>query len=412
MRANKYLRRVMLLGVASATIVAAGCSSSKSEPQSQSTAPQSSAAQSTASQSSVSQPAAPQASGTSVADTVNAAKALLQKYADPPAFEPPGPPVDASKVKNKKILAVLVNTNGTIATIANGIKEAGAAAGLQVSIFNANNVLSAMTQGIQNGINQHVDAILLPGIVTNLVTPAIKAAHDAGIPLIGLTDANPVNGVPGQGNDPSIFGMAALPFEELGKVMAAKAIADSDGKDVNAVILVWTSPVADAAAKGIKEGLAGCSFCHVVETKNIPLANWGTQATPTIAAMIQRDPSINYIFPVVDPLAIFAVPAVQQANAVGRVKIISQGSGSAGDLKLVQAGGPFIFDAGSSPEWTGWLGVDQALRAMSGMEPGNPVQPFFVIDTETLKGKDLANYPDSVFPDDFKTGFKKLWGVG
>ena len=109
-------------------------------------------------------------------------------------------------------------------------------------------------------------------------------------------------------------------------------------------------------------------------------------------------------------MAIFAAPGVSQAGASGRVSVVT----AAGtDLGLIQKGPIVVADPGFSQPWVGWVAMDQALRAMSGMQPGNPEVPVRYLDKSNLSGvnsKDLADA--NVYGNSYIAGYKKLWGLG
>lgn len=64
--------------------------------------------------------------------------------------------------------------------INDGANAAAKAAGVDLVIFNANNVPSAQNDAIENYITQKVDGIILVAIDVNGVKPAITAAKNAG----------------------------------------------------------------------------------------------------------------------------------------------------------------------------------------------------------------------------------------
>ena len=99
------------------------------------------------------------------------------------------------------LATILMSTAASAATIAlvtinqqalffnqinDGAKGAAKAAGVDLVIFNANNVPSAQNDAIENYITQKVDGIILVAIDVNGVKPAITAAKKAGIPVVAI----------------------------------------------------------------------------------------------------------------------------------------------------------------------------------------------------------------------------------
>lgn len=109
-------------------------------------------------------------------------------------------------------------------------------------------------------------------------------------------------------------------------------------------------------------------------------------------------------------MGIFATTGVTEAAAASRVKVISADGSAAGPLALVKSGAVFVADVGVSGEWVGWEGVDQALRLMTGMKPGNPVIPVRYLDTANLAGVNV-NHQSAIYGNSYQSGYEKLWGV-
>ena len=349
-----------------------------------------------------------QVPATGSSQLLSKAKAEIARYTAIPTFTPTGPPVDAAKLKGKTILIVMHDTVAdALVGIQHGIQQAGAAVGLHVESDNGQGTVSTIVQDVQQGITQHVAAIILEGVDPALIPTSVSAAIAAKIPVITATDGLRT----GSSADKGIFSMVSGDYTELGRVDADTALVDSAGKPIYAVVENFDNPVSRAAIVGINEVFSTCSYCHIVATQTIEPTSWPTKIPGTTASLIQAHPNVNVVFPVVDTMALFATAGVNQAGASGRVKIISQDGSSEGTLGLVQKGTAFVADPGVSEAWEGWQVVDEVLRALSGMSPGNPVVPFRYLDNQNLAGMNLKNL-GSVYGTSYVAGFKRLWGVG
>ena len=113
-------------------------------------------------------------------DIVAQAKAEIAKYSAVPTFTAPGPAIDAAKLKGKTILVVEHDTvANALVEITKGIQSAGQLLGITVDTFNGQSTVSTIEQGIQQGINQKVGAIILVGVATSLVPSSVAAADAA-----------------------------------------------------------------------------------------------------------------------------------------------------------------------------------------------------------------------------------------
>lgn len=352
-------------------------------------------------------------SATSVqANNVSQAKAEIAKYSGMPTFTAPGPAIDASKLKGKSILVVEHDTvANALVEITKGIQQAGQLVGITVNTYNGQGTVSTIEQGMQQGINQHVGAIVLVGVATSLIPSSIAAANAARIPVIGVITGQPDTSAPGQGFGQGLFGASGPSYETLGKLVADTAIVNSNGGPVNAGVITFDNPIGPAVIKGIKTVFAGCSNCKIVTTQDIEPPSWPTKVAGATSSMILANPGLNYIMPVADTIGIFATAGVSQSNATGKVSVISDDGSSPGTLGLVQKGSIYAADPGYSAPWAGWEAFDQAMRAMSAMSPGNPFVPIRYLDKSNLKGANLKDL-STVYGNDYVAGYKKLWGLG
>ena len=346
------------------------------------------------------------------ANPVSLAKTEIAKYMGEPNFTAPGPPVDAAKLKGKSVMIVEHDTvSDALVEIAKGIQAAGQAVGVNVETYNGQATVSTIEQGIQQGINQKVGAIILDGVATSLVPSSVKAADAANIPVIGVLTGQPDSSVAGQGFGQGMYGGSAPSFVEAGRLMADTAIVNSDGGPINAAIITFDNPMGPSIAKGIQSVFSSCSNCKILTTQDIEPQNWPTKTAGAVSSLILANPSLNYIFPVADTIGIFASAGVSQAGASGKVFVVSSDGSSSGTLGLAQKGPVFSADPGFSAPWLGWEAMDQALRAMSGMKPGNPEVPIRYLDKSNLTGVSLTDLTN-VFGNPYVAGYKKLWGLG
>ena len=308
---------VACVAIAAALAISACGSSSKS---SSTAASSSGGAATTASSGSSS------SSGSSV---LSSAKAQIAQYSPIPKFKATGPKLDASKLSGKKILVV---DNDQVAqelvTINQGVSQAAAAAHLKVSFFNGQDTLSTDQQGINQGINQKVAAIILDGVDPALVPSSMKAAKAAGIPIVAATLGTVKD-------NPDVFGTSSPDYVLMGNLMADAAVVGNNGGKITADVVQFTNPTVPQALSGIKSVFGKCSgSCTISKSDTIEPQDWPTKVAPTVVADVKANPDVNVIFGVVDDtMGNFAATGVKEA-AVTNVKVIAgQGSGSrsAGD---------------------------------------------------------------------------------
>jgi ribose transport system substrate-binding protein len=340
---------------------------------------------------------------------------LIDSHRGQPKWKDPGPALDASKLAGKTIAVVAIDLRvPALAEIVQYVKEAAGKAGMKVTVFDAKSTASLMQQGMQQAINNGADAIISDGLVIQLIANQIKAAKDKGIPTIDVINTPPKDGVPGQGSDPNVFGNMAPDSVLAGQLVAATAIVQADGKAKVGIINTSELTVAPTEIGAMKDTLAKCSGCKVVDEQDVALTDWSTKIQGTAATMVRSHPDMNFVLTLYDAMGLFATPGVQQAGGAGKVRVASV-DGTAAALALVKKGDIFVSDTAKDTAWAAWGAVDQAMRGMLEMQPANPVLPLRYIDTSDLKDVDTTSTETvsaALFGNDFRTGYLKLWGLG
>ena len=349
--------------------------------------------------------------GGATAAIVDEAQQRLDDAGQPLTFEPPGAEIDASKASDGTLALVIVDERvPTLASAADSAEEAAEVAGIQTTRFDAQSQVNRMQQGISQAIRES-DAIALLGIPIAAVEPSLRDAKQANIPMISVLNNQPEPNEPGQGAGPLVYASSAPDYREGGALSASKAIVDTDG-ETNAEIFNTEeiTPSTDVV-EGMRSVLDQCDTCTVSQNST-PLAEWSTALTGKSQSVIRSNPDLNYILPIFDNMAIFITAGIQQAGAAGDVKNASI-NGTPAALELVQQGDVLTSDVGQPNRWLGWHVVDQALRGMIGVEPGDPAIPIRYLDQETLEGVDV-NDLDAPYGDDlgYEDGFRQLWGIG
>jgi ribose transport system substrate-binding protein len=348
-------------------------------------------------------------SGSTDAAVVTAAKAALAKNTAIPTFTP-GKSIDVSGLKGKTIAVIAHDqTSDELVAIAEGVQQAGQAAGVKVEVFNGAKDVSKIQQYFTQAIQEKVGAIVVDGIDPKVITGSLTAAQTAKIPVIAAEDSEPDSSATGQGAGTGFTANAEPPNDELGKLIADKAIADSGGK-VTAAILTFDNPVGKSAQKGITDELKKCGACKVVQTVSIEPGDWPTKVSPQVQSLVRAHPDLNYVLATADTMGIFATTGVKIAMGTGKVHVLAVDGSADAPLGLVKDGSIFGADPGSSPAWIGWTATDQAFRAMLGVKPANPVVPYRWIDTAQLANADTKDF-STVYGTAYVEGYKKEWGV-
>jgi ribose transport system substrate-binding protein len=342
---------------------------------------------------------------------VAAAEKALSKYEKMPKFVPPNPPFNVSPLKGKTVELIGINlTTPALNYAIAGAQQAAKVVGIHTTVFDGKNDPSLWTEGIQQGISSHVSAIGLYGVPTGLVESQLKAAAAAGIPVVNVENNQPNAAAKGQGAGPNVYAAASESFALESTLAADAAIIQTKGHAKAVIMNTPTITPSPSIVAGYEATLKKCPGCSVVKKTTIQIATWATGLGPQTTSTLQANPGANVILPLFDTMALFIVPAVVGANDTGKVTVQStSGFPSAASL---MAKFPKVLTGlvGQSDYWSGWLSLNQMMRGMSHLKPGNPVVPARYITPALVKK--LGTSEAALYGNSFVKGFEKLWKRG
>ena len=375
------------LAMAAAAVVAAGCSAGAGTAQASSK------------------------SAGSTSKAVKAAQKELDKYKGVPKFVRPNAPFKASSLKGKTVALIGINLTTPALTFAiQGAEKAAKAVGINTTVFDGKNEPSLWTEGIQQAISAHDGAIALFGVPVGAVGSQLQAAKAAGIPVVNVENNEPSTSAPGQGAGSDIYASASEDMNLEGRLAADAAIVQTKG---HAKAIIMNTPgltPGPPIVSGFKSVLRSCSGCSVVTQTTIQIQTWATGLGPQTTSTLRANPSANVILPIFDTMALFIVPAVQAANDSGKVTVQSTSGFPAATAMMLKYPKVLTGLAGQSDYWSGWLAMNQAMRGMLKLKPGNPVVPTRYVTPAVAKKHGTSEA--ALYGNSYEKGFKKLWGVG
>jgi ribose transport system substrate-binding protein len=338
------------------------------------------------------------------------ARAAVEEATAPVDWQPPGGEVDASKAKGKSVWYVDYDLSIPFEQLLHrGLKEGLGAAGVKLTTVDGKSQVAEFNRGIENAVAQNADAILLGGFPTQLVEPALKKAAAAGVPVIDTHSGDP-GPVPPEKED-IVAAQAAHSYSNPGKLMADFIAADSGGDGKVVLIesreLTTSNLVSDAFQKEIDAVCPDCS----VDAQNVPVAKWDGIQTQ-VQSILRSQPDTEYIAPVFDGMALFAVPGIITAGKADDVKVVSFNATPA-VMEYLKKGEVVTADVGSAMVLQGWGYADQTVRVLAGEEPLDDIEvPERLFTTDNIGEIDLKAVESTWYTDvDWESAYKTLWGV-
>jgi ribose/xylose/arabinose/galactoside ABC-type transport system permease subunit/ABC-type sugar transport system substrate-binding protein len=292
-----------------------------------------------------------------------------------------------------------------------GVKDASSALGMTVTATDANAGGSNPSSYIDRAVGQGAAAIVLQGVDPYTVQASLADAKAAHIPVITVA-ALPPGPLAKEIAEAGVSASVNFSVAEVGKVMAAYVAANA-APDAHVVLISCSTFRTDVVvAKEFTTELKRlCPGCSLIE-KDSPLMQWQTTLPSLARTLITVDPSVTFVVPSVDGMVQSIKPAIIAVGGSEKVKIVSNNA-SLPDMQAIATKKDLeVADVGASNERMGWATVDEIARLLTGNPPVFDDQALRLFTTENI---DQVNLKDPAYtwfgPFDFKTYYRKLWGL-
>jgi ribose transport system substrate-binding protein len=324
----------------------------------------------------------------------------------------PGKPFDAKKAAGTTIFTIQENsTNPFTSTIVAGMKDVADMIGIKLVDYPNQGERTQWIQGIQQAISQKVGVIVLLGGTIGPIyfQEQAAAAHQAGIPIVTVVDRDLT-----QEAEQGSAARVGQPYAEAARLDADWIIKQTQCR-ANVLVLTSNELIAgDINSKAAQDEFdrycgEGCTTRFV----NIPLSQWATKIGTTTQTEVTSNPALNYVFPLYDAMAQFAVPAIQLGGGITRVKVATF-NGTPGILRMIQTGDTVDMIVGENEAHLGYAAMDQAMRLMSGVEPlgsGDYGIPLRIFDDSNVAETGIPPEYGVGYGRQWRDGFLKAWGL-
>jgi ribose transport system substrate-binding protein len=264
--------------------------------------------------------------------------------------------------------------------INDGAKGAAKAAGVDLVIFNANNVPSAQNDAIENYITQKVDGIILVAIDVNGVKPAITAAKKAGIPVVAIDAQIP------DGDNVAFIGVDNTKAgEDIGKFYADFVKSDLKGSATVGIVGALNSFIQNQRLDGFKKAVvasgAKVKFLDTVDGKNVQDVALGAAEN-----LMTANPDMSTIYATGEPALVGVVSAVSSQNKTGSVKVFGWDL-TAGAIKGIDDGWVAAV-VQQDPAGEG----KAAVEALATLKKGGKVAPIINVPITIVTKKNVDQF--------------------
>jgi ribose transport system substrate-binding protein len=341
---------------------------------------------------------------------VDAAKALIAKYSKEPAFVAPGPAFAAkTALRGKKIMIIPVTSQIPITqVITASMAKQAKRVGFTFTNWQNQGKADQWIAGINQAIAQKYDVVDLLAIPPAVLKPQIDQARKAGVKVISSHFA-------GFGWQPPAYiaGAVRLPYFQVGQILAAWAVVQTNGK-ANVLSIVANDLVSSAdVIKGMKDVFGrDCSGCKL-DIVDVPTVEWANKVQGEVQSGLQRNPNVNYVLPIYDAMTSFVSAALRTSGKAGTIQQASF-NGTPFVLTAVKKG-DVQMDIGENEDWIARAMLDADMRAAAGLKvPKDTYKgaPLYIFTKANVAKAGTPPGPASGYGKAYGPGFDKLWGIG
>ncbi|MFF3286384.1 substrate-binding domain-containing protein [Streptomyces sp. NPDC003023] len=253
-----------------------------------------------------------------------------------------------------------------------GAQAEAKAAGVELTVTDAQNDASQQANQLQNFTSSGVKSVIVNPVDSDAVGPVVRGANKADIPVIAAD-----RGV----NNAETAALVASDNVAGGR-LAAKTLADKLGGSGRIVILQGTAGTSASRERGagFAEGLEKYPGIKVLAKQ--PADFDRTKGLDVMTNLLQANPDIDGVFAENDEMALGAVKAL--GSKAGKSVSVVGFDGTPDGLKAVEAGTLYASIA-QQPAELGRIAVQNAVKAARGEKIENTVKvPVKVVTRENV----------------------------
>jgi len=353
-------------------------------------------------------PAAPLPAG------VSEARAVVKRLERPVKWQNPGPAFRLGNTVRGKTVYFLANglSFPFVQNLLAGFKEAARVGHMGVLVGDGNGSVPKAASLIEQAVGRKVNVIVDEGFPSSQLSAPIQQARAAGIPVIEIGSGTP-GFPPASVRRIGVSGWVTYCYGCAGRQMADTAIAQSGGKVDGLIVNVPGISVAQTETNAILSELRRlCPSTCKAKVVDAPLAQWSTLLPSLTSSNIQRDTSLNYVFPLFDSMIALMGPSVSRLGAQSRVKFVSYNA-TLPPMQQLKQGQLVTGDIGSPQHWLGWAIMDQAFRILSrhGVVANEKI-PNRLFDATNIGTVNLNASEGTWYGStNFRQRYRRLWGM-
>ena len=320
-----------------------------------------------------------------------------------------GPTTGPKAAGGKTVVAVVGDMkNGGPLGVEQGVEQAAKAIGWTVRTLDGQGTVSARTAALSQALTLKPDGIMVVGFDANEQRVGLKAAADAGIPLVGW-HATPL---PGPDPDTGLFANVTSVSADVAATAAMEAVADSNG---HAGVVIFTDSEYQMAvykARAMEAIIKKCAGCTVLSFEDSPMGESSNRMPQLTTSLLQRfGAKWTYSLAINDLYFDFMPPALSAAgiDGDGSPKAISAGDGSESAFQRIRTKQYQMATVPEPLNLQGWQLVDEMNRAFAKEKWSGYVPGVHLVTADNIE---FDGGPKNVFDPDnaYRDHYKAIWG--
>ncbi len=285
---------------------------------------------------------------------------------------------ETEKTGYKIALCMSHQTNAFTIAVGKGAQEKAAELGVTLDIFDGKQDQATQTSQIEQCISSGYDGILVEPISVDGIVPAVKAANEAGVPVITVVQTM-------SGQDEYAKAYRGGNDTNAGKLQMQSVVDLLEGKGSIAVLYGPMGSDGQLARKaGYDEVLANYPD---VKVEFAETANWVTEeALSLVENWLSTGTEINAIVAQNDGMAMGALKAVEDAGMQDEIIVV--GVDAVDDALQAIADGRLTGTISQDAPGQGALGVEAMVQVLNGEE----VEPVVYTECIWITKDNVADY--------------------
>lgn len=345
---------------------------------------------------------AARAADTGLADAQGAMKQLTG-----PQTQWTGPTSGPQAAPGKHVVFISCGAfNQICVSVGKSVTEAGGKVGWKITTIDGKGSASGWLSAWNQALALKPDGII--GFTSaDAVQAPIQEAKQMGIPVVGVLSA------PRPGPDPSegLFTNVSQDPASIGKAEAQYAIAKSNGTARAVIVYDALYAIARYKAEAMKDEIAKCSGCKVLEYVNTPAAQIEQNAGQLISRWVTRyGAEPIWILTVGDVFADFFTSPLRAGGVDPSKVMIVAADGFPSAYARIRKGDYQVATAPQPQSELGYQAVDEMNRALAKQPASGFAPPVYIVDKSDIDlygGKNDEFTPDN----DFASRYLSIWSA-